>query len=78
LRPVFGAQRGKRDEEDDGGEERFHDWMVISGAWMAVIWSAVTCHRFGCLVDLSTRQSRVERLGDTSCAVPLDGDKSPA
>src|SRR5262252_7781959 len=43
-----------------------------------VIWSAVTGRRFGCLADLSARQSRVQRLECPSAAlVGSDGDKSP-
>ena len=42
------------------------------------IWSAVTCHRFGRLTDLSGRRSRVRRLEDFLGPGPWDGDKSPA
>jgi hypothetical protein len=42
------------------------------------LWSAVTCHRFGRLADLSASQSRVQRLGAFPRAYPLDGDKSAA
>jgi hypothetical protein len=42
------------------------------------VWSAVTCHRFGRLADLSAKQSRVQRLGAMPRASRFDGDKSPA
>jgi hypothetical protein len=42
------------------------------------LWSAVTCHRFGGLADLSARPSRVQRLVEERRASPFDGDKSPA
>ena len=31
----------------------------------AVIWSAVTCHRFSCFADLSAEQNRVQRFGSS-------------
>jgi hypothetical protein len=43
-----------------------------------MIWSAVTCHRFVRLADLSARQGRVQRLGAIVRAFQFDGDKSPA
>ncbi len=44
----------------------------------SVLWSAVTCHRFPRLADLSAKQSRFQRLGEYLRACLLDGDVSPA
>jgi Cu(I)/Ag(I) efflux system membrane fusion protein len=44
-----------------------------------VLWSAVTCHPFDGLGDLSPKQSRVQRVAGESGRPPaFDGDKSPA
>jgi hypothetical protein len=45
----------------------------------ACIWSAVTCHRFGCFGDPSPKQRRVQRREEMSVVhLALDGDRSPA
>src|SRR6058998_190223 len=44
----------------------------------ASIWSAVTCHRFCRLGDLSPKQGRVQRPGRVKRRPAFDGDKSPA
>jgi hypothetical protein len=43
----------------------------------AKLWSAVTCHRFRRLDDLSSKQNRVQRFANSPRAPALDGDKSP-
>ena len=43
------------------------------------IWSAVTCHRFHRLGDLSPKQGRFQQLGTTTGRpLAFNGDKSPA
>ena len=49
-----------------------------AGSALDPVWSAVTCHRFGRLADLSAQQSRVQGLGAMPRASWFDGDKSPA
>lgn len=45
----------------------------------AKLWSAVTCHRFLRLADLTARQTRVLRLVEMLVAFAApDSDKSPA
>jgi hypothetical protein len=50
----------------------------MSGNAARELWSAVACHRFGRLADLSARQRRVHQLGVILRAYLFDGDKSPA
>ena len=42
------------------------------------LWSAVTCHRFSRLDDMSSKQSRVQRRDECGHVTFNDGDKSPA
>ncbi len=44
----------------------------------ALIWSAVTCHRFVRFGDLSPKQGRVQRPGRVGRLLAFDSDKSPA
>jgi hypothetical protein len=66
-----GEQRGK-------GAEANSPRPMTAQARTARIWSAVTCHRFVRLADLSARQGRVQRPGAIPRARQFDGDKSPA
>src|SRR5881397_2319553 len=52
--------------------------MMKLCAQPARIWSAVTCHRFCRLGDLSPRQGRLQRPGRVGRLPASDGDKSPA
>jgi hypothetical protein len=44
----------------------------------AKLWSAVTCHRFSSLDDLSSKQCRVQRRDECGRVTFNNGDKSPA
>ena len=60
------------------GVEEICNTIVKLRAPTANIWSAMTCHRFVRRVDLSARQSRVQRLGEKPTPpLAFDGDNSP-